>query len=90
MKLIELNQIISNTPLVEKTQQSHQKMDEEAKKMFFLNLHKELMRKDKQISKPPETKETRLEEKKEKTKEERKKREKKGKSKTEGGLDIKV
>jgi len=89
MKLRELSQILSHTPLIEKTQQGHQKMDEEAKKLFLMDLHKQLMRKDKQVTKPPETKGAKLEERREGKKEEKREKKKK-EDKTKGNIDIRV
>ncbi|MDL1969696.1 MAG: hypothetical protein LWW94_01745 [Candidatus Desulfofervidaceae bacterium] len=92
MRVLDLSQILSHSSMVEKSQESQQRMGEEAQKMFFLNLQKEIIRKDKQIPRAPEGKEIKLEEKEEK-KRKRKKEEKKKEKQTktqDGRIDVKV
>jgi len=91
MRVLDLSQILSHSSMVEKSQESQQRMGEEAQKMFFLNLQKEIIRKDKQIPQTPEGKEIKLEEKEEREKGKKKQEKKKKQTKTQDGrIDLKV
>ncbi len=89
MRIMDIAQILSHTSLIEKSQQAHQRMNEEAQKMFFLNLHNEIIRKDQKVPETPEKEKTRLEEKQREEKREGQKK-KRAKKDFKGGIDIKV
>ncbi len=88
MRVMDIAQILSHSSLIEKSQQAHQRMNEEAQKMFFLNIQNEIIRKDQKIPETPEKKRAKLEEKGEEEKKQQKKHQQAQKRK--GGIDIKV